>query len=73
MQEEKNYPYRAYLVRCWQEREAAPGQEPCWRFWVEEILHDEQPRKGFSSLSALTTFLRAELAGGEDELSDDEM
>ena len=38
MQREKSHPYRAYLLRCWQEGEAAPGKEPLWRFSVEEIL-----------------------------------
>ena len=71
MQEEKNQPYRAYLLRCWQEGEAAPGQESHWRFWVEEILY-ERRQKGFSNLGTLFAFLRTELAGGEEEPSDDE-
>ena len=61
--------YRAYLLRCWQEVEAAPGKEPHYRFSVEEILH-KRPRRGFDSLDALVVFLRAELAGGRDEASD---
>ena len=72
MHEENNDPYRAYLLRCWQEREAAPGQEPPWRFSVEEIL-GERRRKGFSSLRALITFLRTELAGGEEVPAGDEI
>ena len=71
-QGEKSHPYRAYLLRCWQEGEAAPGKEPLWRFSVEEILN-ERRRKGFSSLGVLIAFLRAELASGEEEPSDDEM
>ena len=69
-QGEKSHPYRAYLLRCWQEGEAAPGKEPLWRFSVEEISN-ERRRKGFSSLGALIAFLQAELASGE-EPSDDE-
>jgi len=38
MQGEKSRPYRAYLLRCWREGETAPGEEPLWRFSVEEIL-----------------------------------
>ena len=68
MQGEKHHPYRAYLLRCWQEGEAALGQEPAWRFSVEEILH-ERRRQGFSSLEGLIAFLRAELAGEEEETS----
>jgi hypothetical protein len=65
---DKDRVYRAYLLRYWREREAAPGTEPRWRFSVEEIFHRRR-RKGFSSLEALIAFLRAELAGGEDEPS----
>jgi len=72
MQGEKSRPYRAYLLRCWREGEAAPGKEHLWRFSVEEILN-ERRRKGFSSLGALLAFLQAELAGSEDEPADDEM
>ena len=64
MQGEKSRSNRAYLLRCWQEGEAAPGKEPLWRFSVEEILN-ERRRKGFSSLGALIAFLQAELAGDE--------
>jgi hypothetical protein len=67
----KKPSYRAYLLRCWRERGAA-GKEPLWRFSVEEILH-ERRRQGFSSLEALIAFLRAELASGKKEPSDDEV
>jgi hypothetical protein len=60
MHGEKSHPNRAYLLRCWQEGEAAAGQEPLWRFSVEEIV-PERRRKGFTSLEALLAFLRAEL------------
>jgi hypothetical protein len=72
MHRQKNYPYRAYLLRCWRETEAAPVQEPPWRFSVEEIL-GERRRKGFSSLRALVAFLRTELAGGEEAPASDEI
>jgi hypothetical protein len=87
MQREKSRPYRAYLLRCWQEGEAAPGKEPLWRFSVEEILSfapsagsgqsklkalPERRRKGFSGLEALIAFLRARLDSSEDEPSDGE-
>ncbi|MBE9508875.1 MAG: hypothetical protein IMY86_12615 [Chloroflexi bacterium] len=58
--------YRAYLLRCWQEGEAAPGKEPHYRFSVEEILR-KRPRRGFDSLEALVAFLRAELSSGRGE------
>ncbi len=71
MQEEKNQPYRAYLLRCWQEGKATPGKVSLWRFSVEEILH-KRYQKGFSSLGALFAFLQAELVDGEEKPSDDE-
>jgi hypothetical protein len=71
MQGEKDHLYRAYLLRCWREGETAAGEEPAWRFSVEEVLH-ERRRQGFSSLEALIVFLRTELAGGEEEPSDGE-
>lgn len=90
MDKQRSHPYRAYLLRCWQEGEAAPGKEPLWRFSVEEILPfdpsaalrgsgqrqlgtlRERRRKGFGSLEALIAFLRAELDGSEEALSDEE-
>ena len=68
MQGENNHPYRACLLRCWREGQAAAGQEPLGRFAVEEILH-ERRRQGFSSLEGLIAFLRAELAGEEEGIS----
>ena len=70
MHKDRSHPYRAYLLRCWREGKAATGQGPLWRFSVEEIP-GERRRKGFSSLGALITFLRTELANGEDRLLDE--
>ena len=57
---------RAYLIRCWQEREASPGQGPHWRFWMEEIAR-QRHQKEFNSLEALFAFFQAELGYGEGE------
>jgi hypothetical protein len=57
---------RAYLLRCWWEGGDSPGEAPRWRFSVEEVL-SKQPRRGFDDLEAVFGFLRAEMAGGEDE------
>ena len=62
-----NRPPRIYLLRCWQEGEATAGQDLNWRFLVEEVLKDAQRRKGFTSLSALSAFLEAELASDEEK------
>ena len=70
MEREKTQPYRAYLLRCWREGEEVPGEAPHWRFSVEEILK-ERRRQGFDSLAALIAFLKAELVGSEEKLSDD--
>jgi hypothetical protein len=72
--------HRAYLLRCWQEREASTGEKSRWRFCVEEVLQ-ERHRQGFDSLDALVTFLHAELGdpdmdrsgsdGSNKEMQDD--
>jgi hypothetical protein len=56
--------YRVYLLRCWEERPAAPTNddeigtsEAEWRFSLEEVGSGER-RRGFGSLKALMTFLR---------------
>jgi hypothetical protein len=71
MHQEKNHLRCAYLLRCWQEGETAPGQEPRWRFWLEEVMY-ERRQKGFSNLEALFAFLQAELTSGEKALFDEE-
>jgi CRISPR/Cas system endoribonuclease Cas6 (RAMP superfamily) len=60
MRKEKNELYRAYLLRCWQERDAGTDQEPLWRFSVEDVFGERRPQ-GFGSLEALIEFLRVEL------------
>ena len=59
-EKEKNEPYRAYLLRCWQEGDVGADQEPLWRFSVEDVF-GERRRQGFGSLEALVAFLRVEL------------
>jgi hypothetical protein len=60
MLNKKECLHHTYLLRCWQERKAAAGQKPRWRFCIEEVLQ-ERPRQGFDDLDALVAFLRAEL------------
>jgi hypothetical protein len=62
MRQGKPQPYRSFLLRCWQEGEASPGEEAEWRFSVEEVV-DEPRRKGFSNLEAVCAFLRDQLMG----------
>jgi CRISPR/Cas system endoribonuclease Cas6 (RAMP superfamily) len=59
MYKEKNEPYRAYLLRCWQEGDIGTDQEPLWRFSVEDVF-GERRWQGFGSLEALVAFLRVE-------------
>jgi hypothetical protein len=72
MSRKKNHSRRTYLLRCWREGKTVPGQEPRWRFWLEEVLH-ERRQKGFGSLGALFAFLRTELSGSAEEPSDEGM
>ncbi len=56
-------PYRAFMMRCWKEEDDLPHDTPLWRFSLEEVGIDG-PRKGFTSLKALTAYLN-ELLGGD--------
>ena len=51
--------YRAYLVRCWQERNSASDGEPIWRFSLDASWYEE--RHGFASLQALMEHLQTDL------------
>lgn len=54
--------YRAYLLRCWQEPPAQPGDAPsAWRFALEQVAQEPQ-RYGFNSLEAVFVFLQEALA-----------
>jgi len=53
--------YRAFLLRCWREAGAGPGEAPAWRYALARAGGVEAPR-GFASLEALVAFLRQELA-----------
>jgi len=49
--------YRAYLLRCWQEKGSG---EALWRFTLVGV-GEERTQKCFASLEDLTAFLREEL------------
>ncbi|MGD2145114.1 MAG: hypothetical protein PVH41_00295 [Anaerolineae bacterium] len=61
MRKDEYEGYRAYLLRCWQERDSGTDRASPWRFAVEEVF-GERRRQGFGSLEALLSFLRVELA-----------
>ncbi len=58
--------YRAYLLRCWQERGRQEAQPAVWRFSLEDA-HTGR-RHGFATLEAVVAALERELAA-QDELS----
>lgn len=62
--------YRAYLLRCWQERSQQPEHLGVWRFSLQEP-HSGQ-RRGFASLEALMAFLETQLAIDEDAVDANE-
>jgi hypothetical protein len=62
----KDELYRAYLLRCWQERDGETDKGPLWRFAVEEIF-GERRQHGFASLEALVAFLKVEMTSGGSE------
>jgi hypothetical protein len=57
---------RAYLIRCWQERDIASPGTVHWRFSVEEVLHD-RTRRGFVDLISLLNHLRTELSSERED------
>lgn len=61
---ERPPPYRAYVLRCWQEQPGGVSEESSWRFSLEEVVQ-ERRRRGFSDLDAVVSFLRAELVDAE--------
>lgn len=55
--------YQAYLLRCWQEPPAQPGDPPTeWRFALERVARASE-RRGFGSLEAVFAFLQTALEG----------
>jgi hypothetical protein len=52
--------YRAYLLRCWEERPADPAAPGTWRFGLEDPRTGA--RQGFADLAALIAYLEAALA-----------
>ena len=61
--------YRAYVLRCWEEQGHTIGQVGRWRFSLADPC--TSVRHGFVSLTALVTFLKAELSGTGAALADD--
>jgi hypothetical protein len=60
--------YRTFLLRWWHEKDSPATDRSAWRFSLEEV--GQPPRRGFSSLQALTAFLDAELHGDDIETTD---
>ena len=52
---------RAYLIRCWRERNASPDASPMWRLSIEDVL-GERHRRGFDDVESLIAFLLSELS-----------
>jgi hypothetical protein len=51
--------YRAFLLRCWEERRRGIGCGVVWRFSLEDA-HTGQ-RRGFAGLEEMVAFLRSQL------------
>ena len=52
-------PNRAYLIRCWQDSNAAAASQN-WHFTLEEVLHERQLWR-FEKLDELIEFFHSEL------------
>ena len=59
--------YRAYLLRCWEEKSSSDEEEGVMRFSLENV-HTGW-KKGFGSLEDLYAFLRTQLKTGAQEES----
>ena len=57
--------YRAYLLRCWQEKQVESSGLPTWRFTLVRV-GTNQAARGFASLENLTNYLQMELAASEN-------
>jgi hypothetical protein len=70
--QEGKQSYRAFLLRCWQERDIENGGEPdqslVWRFALVR-LNDKSRKKGFACLADLQIFLNEEFKGTGKESS----
>jgi hypothetical protein len=60
--------YRAFLLRCWQERSRQQAQPTQWRFSLENAHNGV--RHGFASFEAVIAALQQELADSPAALSD---
>ncbi len=56
---------RAYLIRCWHERNTSPDASPTWRLSIEDVL-GERHRRGFDDVESLIAFLLSELSEDEE-------
>ena len=59
---------RAYLIRCWHERNALPDASPTRRFSIEDVF-GERHRRGFDDVESLIAFLLSELTEDEEPAS----
>ena len=62
--------YRAFLLRCWLERDVENGGEPdqsfVWRFALVR-LNDQSRKKGFACLEELFDYLHGQLRQAGEE------
>ena len=66
---ERNRPYRAFVLRCWQGGQETANGHGEWRYMVEEVLGGEY-RRASTSLGILVAHLKMELERGACERSD---
>ena len=59
--------HRSYLLVFWEERSSDPSVPAVWRFSLKDPHAGW--RRGFASLDEMVVYLKAELAGSEDEIA----
>ena len=59
-------PYKAFILRLWQECPASETYPPVWRFSLEETR--TRQRRGFADLKEVLDFLQTQIGESEREM-----
>lgn len=70
MPQKKAVTHRSFLLRCWQERRAAPDQRPAWRFMLQDVSAAQQ-HYTFATFEQLVAFLDRDVLGSAAEASEE--
>ncbi len=69
--ERRQATYQVYVLRMWQEQDAAPGRPAVWRLSLEDPR--TRQRRAFQSVDEMGLFLDARAGGRHDERINEEV